>query len=270
MSPPNNVRYLSAPQEAACSRFIVIAAGSLTSAVDLSPVPGQTHTATQTEPTGCFSTGCQTLELELRDACTQTDDYTSLCIPALGEGLDSLGQFLQQEQSLAKVRAHKRLLLFRLLREFRASHDLAIHVSRPSQLASRASQTDLPCHPSQDALQHELGAAEDWSPFVGACKEPFACSPPLARAQSFPAPNSYHGETLTQQLQPAASAPHPIDDLIGRPAAGNAAVGVVPSLLQEAYASAPEIDGSPTSTHESPEVRVCLRLRTPCTDALMT
>lgn len=203
----------------------------------------------------CFSTGCQTLELVLQDACTQTDDWTSQCIPALGEGLDSLGQFLQQEQSLAKVRAHKRLLLFRLLREFRASHDLAIHVTRPSQQASRASQTDLPCHTSQDGLQHELGAADDWSPFVGACKEPFACSSRLARAQSFPAADSYHGETLTQQLQPAASAPHPIDDLIGLPAAGNGddANEVVPSLLQDAYASALGAVSSATNTHESAE-----------------
>ena len=196
------------------------------------------------------------MKLISQDAGTQTDECVSRYVPALGDGLDSLGLYLQQEQSLAKARAHKRLLLFRLLREFRASHSLEITVTRSRQQASTGSQTDLPGQSSRTVLESE--GAEGWSPFVSAAQEPFADSLPLARAQSFPAADSTQAARATQQLQPAASAPHPIDDIIGViQHKSHDAPGVVPALLHEAYASASSGAESPVDILNSTQASLC-------------
>ena len=195
------------------------------------------HSATQTDARISCSTGSQTAfdvssVRSSLDVSTQTGQPLFLQC-GVSEGLDSLEPFLQHEHNLAQARAHRRVLLMRLLRELRALNMTKTSGDRlaESHTASIATQTETFCSATKKG--REL-TPEEWTPFVSAAQ---AFVPPsLSRAQSYPCSQQ---ENIIQKLQPSASAPHPIDDIIGC----TVPVDIVPALVQAADAAAAEDDG---------------------------
>ncbi|KAK9848844.1 hypothetical protein WJX84_011917 [Apatococcus fuscideae] len=126
------------------------------------------HSATQTDARISCSTGSQTAfdvssVRSSLDVSTQTGQPLFLQC-GVSEGLDSLEPFLQHEHNLAQARAHRRVLLMRLLRELRALNMTKTSGDRlaESHTASIATQTETFCSATKKG--REL-TPEEWTPF---------------------------------------------------------------------------------------------------------
>ena len=123
---------------------------------------------------------------------------------------------------MAQAKAQKRLLLIRLLRSCYVSQGSAKQPYSPAQQLSQATQTDAMAQSCCSISPCHRNTAEDWAPLVGAHEDSAAqhsllrsLSLPISAISAYSARSRGYGQgSLRQELDQAASAPHPIDDIL--------------------------------------------------------
>ncbi len=123
---------------------------------------------------------------------------------------------------MAQAKAQKRLLLIRLLRSCHVSEGSAKQPYSPAQQLSQATQTEAMAQSCCSISPCHRNTAEDWAPFVGAQEDNAAqhsllrsLSLPISAISAYSARSRGYGQgSLRQELDQAASAPHPIDDIL--------------------------------------------------------